>query len=287
LASAVEYLDDRAASARYRSSIRSKGDSSSGSTRGSSLAQGMGWFSIGLGLAQVLAPHRVADLIGLEDSDRNVGIMRALGMREIASGIGLFSQHNDAAFMWARVAGDAMDLALLGAAMRSPANDRNRLAGAAVAVAGAAALDLLVARPRSNPEVTELEDDAVLREEKVEGARLVRRSITINAPAQKVSETLERFMADFELTRLPASQVSVQAGARAGETEVRVEMVHEPRLGVVGAAAAKMTRKDPSSELHRELRHLKQLVEIGEIVHSDASIHRGMHPAAPSREARV
>ena len=94
-------------------------------------------------------------------------------------------------------------------------------------------------------------------------------------------------MADSQLKRLPRSQVSVQAGARAGESEVRVEITHEPRLGVVGATAAKMTRKDPSSELHRELRHLKQLVEVGEIVHSDASIHRGMHPATPSREARV
>lgn len=287
MATAVEYLDDDGASARYHRSIRRKGDSPSGSTRGASLVQGMGWFSIALGLAQVLAPHRVADLIGLDENDRNEGIMRALGMREIASGIGLFSQRNDEAFMWARVAGDAMDLALLGAAMRSPANDRRRLAGAAMAVAGAAALDLLVARQRSNPEVTEFEDDAILREEKVEGARLVRRSITINAPAQKVSETLEQYMADSELKRLPASQISVQAGVRAGETEVRVELVHEPRLGIVGATAAKMARRDPSSQLHRELRHLKQLVEIGEIVHSDASIHRGMHPASPSREARV
>ncbi|HYC51708.1 MAG TPA: hypothetical protein VEB19_11415 [Gemmatimonadaceae bacterium] len=290
MASAVEFLDDGVRSLRSQtSSVARNGNGyrDTGSTRGTSLAQGMGWFSIGLGLAQVLAPHKVADLIGVEDSDRNVGIMRACGMREIASGLGLFSQKNDGAFMWARVAGDAMDLALLSAAMRSPRNDRSRLVGAAVAVAGATALDMLVARQRSNPQVTEMNDDAVEQEEKRDGSRIIRKSITINASADQVSETLERFMADSDLKRLPDAQVSMVAGPRSGETEVKVEVTYEPRLGAVGAGAARLTRKDPSSQLHRELRHLEQLVEVGEIVHSDASIHRGMHPAKPSREARV
>jgi len=171
--------------------------------------------------------------------------------------------------------------------MRSPDNDRRKLVGAAIAVAGATALDLLVARQRSDPQVTDLEDDAPEREEKVEGTRIVRRSITINASAHQVTEALERYMAESELKRLPAAQVSVQAAPRPGQSEVRVEVAYEPRLGAVGAAAAKMSRKDPSSQLDRELRHLKQFVEIGEIVHSDASIHRGMHPAAPSREATL
>jgi uncharacterized membrane protein len=212
--------------------------------------------------------------------------MRACGMREIASGLGIFSQKNDEAFMWARVAGDAMDLALIGAAMRSPRSDRARLMGAAVAVAGATALDMLVARQRSNPQVTDMDDDAPTNEAH-EGTRVIRKSITIGAPAEKVSETLERFMADSELKRLPEGQIALEAGPRAGETEVKVEVAYEPRLGAVGATAAKIARKDPSSQLHRELRHLKQLVEVGEIVHSDASIHRGMHPAKPSREARL
>lgn len=269
-----------------RSAIRTNGSSPSGSTRGQSLAQGLGWFSIGLGLAEVLAPHRVADMIGLEDNDRNIGLLRAMGMREIASGLGIFSQRNDEAFLWSRVAGDALDLALLGAAMTDERNDRNRLIGAAVAVAGATALDLVVARQRSNPEVTEMEDDAPTNEQQ-DGVRIVRRSITIQGSADQVSETLERYESEFDLKRIPEAQVNVCPGPRSGEVEVQVEVAWEPRMGKAGAATATLLRRDPASQLHRELRHLKQLVEVGEIVHSDSSIHRGPHPARPSTEARV
>jgi hypothetical protein len=266
--------------------IRSNGSSPSGSTRGQSLAQGLGWFSIGLGLAEILAPNKVADMIGLEDNDRNIGVLRAMGMREIASGLGIFSQRNDGAFLWSRVAGDALDLALLGAAMTDERNDRNRLIGAAVAVAGAAALDVLVARQRSNPEVTEMQDDAPTNEQH-EGVRIIRRSITINGSVEQVGDALDRYASQFELKRIPDAQVSVCQGPRDGEVEVQVEVAWEPRMGKAGAATATMLRRDPASQLYRELRHLKQLVEVGEIVHSDSSIHRGPHPAKPSREARV
>jgi hypothetical protein len=56
---------------------RSNGRSLSGSTRRQSLAQGLAGFSVGLGLAQVVAPRRVADLIGVEDSDRNATCARS------------------------------------------------------------------------------------------------------------------------------------------------------------------------------------------------------------------
>jgi hypothetical protein len=34
-----------------------------------------------------------------------------------------------------------------------------------------------------------------------------------------------------------------------------------------------------------DLRRFKQVLEVGEVVHSDASIHRGLHPARPSDES--
>lgn len=251
------------------------------------MAQGLGWFSIGLGLAQVIAPRRIADLIGVEDSDRNATLMRAMGVREIASGIGIFSQRNDPAFLWGRVIGDALDLALLGAAMTSPRNDRNRLIGAVAAVAGATALDVLAARQRSNPERTAMVDDSP-HMEPVDGVRVVRKSVTINASQEEISEALERMVTTWDgLRQLRDAEVSMCPGPRGGETEVHAAVAWDPRLGNAGAAAATIARRDPASQLHRELRHLKQLVEVGEIVHSDASIHRGPHPAQPDPEARV
>ncbi len=34
-----------------------------------------------------------------------------------------------------------------------------------------------------------------------------------------------------------------------------------------------------------DLRRFKQVLELGEVVHSDASIHRGLHPAQPPAQS--
>jgi uncharacterized membrane protein len=68
-------------------------------------------------------------------------------------------------------------------------------------------------------------------------------------------------------------------------TEVHVHIGFEPPLGAVGEAVGKMLRALPREQLTADLRRLKQLLELGEIVQSDASIHRGPHPAQPSAPA--
>ena len=65
-------------------------------------------------------------------------------------------------------------------------------------------------------------------------------------------------------------------------TEILVELRYSPPAGRAGASIAKLFGKEPSQEIAADLRRLKQVLETGEVVHSDASIHRGMHPAQPS-----
>ena len=50
------------------------------------LARGLGWFSIGLGIAEVLAPGHLARFLGMEERTE---LIRAYGAREIMSGIGI------------------------------------------------------------------------------------------------------------------------------------------------------------------------------------------------------
>ena len=79
------------------------------------MAKFLGWFSIGLGLAEFAAPEAFARWIGIEDP--NPTVVRAVGAREITAGVGILAQPRPAPWLWARVGGDAMDLAILG---RSP-----------------------------------------------------------------------------------------------------------------------------------------------------------------------
>lgn len=99
------------------------------------IGQALGWFSVGLGLSELLAPREVARLAGVKE---NVTAVRLVGLRELLTGLGLLAAPEAPGWRWARVAGDAMDLALLGAGAENP----GRAKKAALAVAGITALDV-------------------------------------------------------------------------------------------------------------------------------------------------
>jgi len=92
-----------------------------------SLARGLGWFSIGLGVVQLLAPRQVSRFIGMPGSE---GMIRACGVREIATGIGILMADDPKPWIYGRVGGDALDLAGLGATAVALPPGRNRCAAA-------------------------------------------------------------------------------------------------------------------------------------------------------------
>lgn len=101
--------------------------------RAQAVARALGWFSIGLGLAELLAPRMMARAAGMEGRER---LLQAYGAREIASGLGILLSLNPRPWVASRIAGDALDIATL-------VTGRNTNATAAIAaVAGVAALDV-------------------------------------------------------------------------------------------------------------------------------------------------
>lgn len=109
------------------------------------VAIGLGWFSIGLGVAELTAPHGLARLIGLPPESRTTSLLRTYGAREVGTGLAILAQPRQSAWLWSRVGGDLLDLASLGAGARVRGADGARLAAAAGAVAGVTALDVLCA----------------------------------------------------------------------------------------------------------------------------------------------
>lgn len=103
------------------------------------LARALGWFSIGLGVAELVAPRKLTRALGV--SPRNK-LVRAYGLREIATGVGLLTQARKAPWLWARVAGDALDLGTLAAGARR-SNRTKWIAVAMGSVAAVAGLDIL------------------------------------------------------------------------------------------------------------------------------------------------
>jgi hypothetical protein len=112
---------------------------------GETLASMIGWFSLGLGALEIFATEEVCEFLGMEDQ---ATLVRLYGVREIAKGLGILSQRRPRGWMYARIAGDVLDLATL--AMNLESNrKRSNVAFAMGAVAGVMALDILCARQLS------------------------------------------------------------------------------------------------------------------------------------------
>ena len=102
-----------------------------------SIARGLGWFSIGLGLAEILMPRAMARGLNMRGREQ---VLVLYGLREIATGIGLLAASRSTPWMWGRVAGDALDIATLASSMQ-PGRRLGPAIGLA-AVAGVTAVDV-------------------------------------------------------------------------------------------------------------------------------------------------
>jgi hypothetical protein len=126
---------------------RSKGDPKVISSGPSSLlpedrvAKGLGWFSLALGAVELVAANRLARWLGLP---HKAGLIRAFGAREIGAGVMTLSSEKGPA-LWSRVAGDALDIAVLAGGLDRRNRRRGNAELAMAAVIGVTILDLVTA----------------------------------------------------------------------------------------------------------------------------------------------
>lgn len=105
-------------------------------------ARGLGWMSIGLGAIELWKNQQLSETLGTGGRGR---VFQIYGLREIATGVGLLTAKDPTPWVWARVAGDLLDMATLAPELGSR-NPQRKAAGAATAfVAGAALVDLYCA----------------------------------------------------------------------------------------------------------------------------------------------
>jgi uncharacterized membrane protein len=306
------------------------------------LARFLGWFSIGLGLAEVLAPRQLAQMIGVENKP---GLFRLMGFREIGSGVAILSQDQPAGAVWSRVVGDLLDLALLGTQLDSNNPEREKTLAATMSVLGVTALDLYTAKSlsdqsngsngSSNGHSRGGTDSAEQMIDNSSGIR-VKSATTIGRPIAEVYgfwrnfENLPRFMTHLESVRtegnrshwvalgpagvrleweaetvedrpneliswrsLPGGRVDTAGYVRfrpaPGDrgTEIVVEMRYDPPGGVVGASIAKLFGESGQEVVTRDLQAFKNVIELGEVVHSDSSIYPKAHPARPPSDEEL
>jgi len=106
------------------------------------LARNLGWFSIGLGAMEILAPGFIARISGAPDSEQSRTVIQAYGGREIAQGIAILtSMPRPAGWMWGRVAGDVLDIGSVAVGMLSRDGNFPRGVLAITSLLGVTAID--------------------------------------------------------------------------------------------------------------------------------------------------
>jgi uncharacterized membrane protein len=278
---------------------------------GEKLAKGLGWLSLALGAKELAIPRLVSRAIGIEPGIGVSTIMRAMGAREIAAGLNVLMNPRRPLPLWIRVAGDLVDLGLLGLAF-TRRRSTPRLLGALAVVGGVTALDIIAAKKIQT--AYEAANEPVIF------------SVTINKPPDEVYafyrkfSQLPLFMDYLEsveersrtrshwVAKLPVGKIawdaeivqdvpgqliawqSVDSRVRLSgrvtftrtpgrnATEVRVAMA----LGFTGKHPSTLLAKlFTKPQIKGDLRRLKQVMETGEVLYSDATETLKPRPAQP------
>jgi len=134
--------------------------------------------------------------VGKGDSMRWLG-----GAREFAAGVGIESRYRPDLWLWARVAGDMLDLSMLGTVLASPGRDlarRSHTAVATAAVVGVTVADGVAAVRVSRNGAQNGEQGKTMSDVEAKA------SITVNRPVEEVFvywqnfENLPQFMAHLQ-----------------------------------------------------------------------------------------
>lgn len=163
------------------------------------MARGLGWFSIALGITELIAPHAITRTLGLRGRE---DLVRTYGLREIGTGIGILASEDPTPWIWGRVGGDALDLATVAGGLES--SKRGNALLALLALGGVTAMDVACGRQLGRDRGTGGNGHGAGAPA---DAPETERSVTIGKSAQELYErwrdpkTLSRVMAPFATVR--------------------------------------------------------------------------------------
>lgn len=112
------------------------------------LSWALGWASLGIGLTELTFPERICRVLGVP---KRSGLLRACGLRGVASGLGLLLQPHRRQWAWARVAGDVLDVTLLAMTFWRPRANKTGLGALIAGAAGLTLVDIYAVAKRSPP----------------------------------------------------------------------------------------------------------------------------------------
>ncbi len=106
------------------------------------LAKSLGYLSLALGAAELIAPRALCRATGLSGMEP---LVRAYGARELATGVAILASHDPAPWIWGRVAGDMADIATAASGVRSDGGQNRNAVLTLAALTAVTAVDVMCA----------------------------------------------------------------------------------------------------------------------------------------------
>jgi uncharacterized membrane protein len=267
-------------------------------------ARFLGWFSVGLGLAEIAFPRKLARVIGAPERPMAT---RLRGLRELGVGMGILASQEPSRWIKARVAGDALDLALLKSAYGSDEANRFKLTAATAAVTAITAADIVCAREttraaeRTGPSRIRVESSMAINKPPEECYRVwsdfdnmpcfMRHLENVRKTGERTSHwKMKRFAMksyewDSEITRDEPGEL-IEWRSMGGDIEnsgsihfeprisgrgtvVRLVMEYAPPTAGTGGLGAKLLKSLSEHSVREDLRRFKSFIECGEIPTTD------------------
>jgi uncharacterized membrane protein len=272
-----------------------------GPAKGASFVLGLA--GAGLGAAALKNPEGVSRMVSGRSDATALLAIRAIGARELATAAGLLVRRHPERWMWMRVGGDVIDIALVSLAARASKTDRGRITMTRWVLAAFTAIDVACAlrvrrarisggaaviRARGSVTVSRPQHDVYmfwrdleqlpsfmehLHSVEVQGTRSHWRA---KAPAGRTAEWDAEVIEDqadnlIAWRSLRGASVpnrgSVRFAAAPGGrgTTVTVDLAYEPPAGAAGALIAQVFGEEPVQQMQDDLRRFKQIMETGEV----------------------
>ena len=262
------------------------------------VARGLGWFSVGLGVAELVAPGVVARICGTRN---HVSLIRSFGVRELARRRGPVDRVQSGTV--ALVPGGrrrARPRGARGDAVVDVRNERGWTAFAIASVAGVTVLDVLCAtKSTQGPSAARAEASLIVNRSPEECyafwrnlenlPRFMKYLETVRTTGERRSHWIVnsgngmRLEWDAEIeTDIPNQRISWRSVANAdvshsGSVEferapdgrgtiVRVQIDYGNLLHSLASAAATLIGRHPEQVLRKELYHFRQVLETGEMI---------------------
>jgi uncharacterized membrane protein len=235
------------------------------------LGKGLGWFSVGLGLTGLLAPKAIASISGV--SKRRTGLIRLYGLGEFAAGI---------AIVYAM----------------QPSNSHKRgIHAQGTCIVNSTPEEVyqfwrnFENLPRFMRHVNSVEELGDGRSHwKVKGPAGMEVEWDAKIVADVPNEVITwRTLENSDVDHAGAVRFERAAGGRG--TIVKVNFEYQPIGGVIGATVAKLFGEEPEQQLDDDLRRFKQVLEVGEVIVSDATLlgtgYMEQRPGQPSEERTI